>query len=78
MERDRELRDSSAGLSTPAIGSSAALLPDPNPLGDLPMRPARALIGDALDDTARIAVAVCVALFFALRLTPRYYFPPDT
>jgi len=26
MERDRELRDSSAGLSTPAIGSSAALL----------------------------------------------------
>ncbi len=29
MERDRELRDSSAGLSTPAIGSSAALLPDP-------------------------------------------------
>jgi hypothetical protein len=42
------------------------------------MRPARALIGDALDDTARIAVAFCVALFFALRLTLRYYFPPDT
>jgi hypothetical protein len=42
------------------------------------MRPARALIGDALDDTARIAVAFYVALFFALRLTLRYYFPPDT
>ncbi len=42
------------------------------------MRPARALIGDALDDTARIAVVFCVALFFALRLTLRYYFPPDT
>ena len=25
-----------------------------------------------------MVVAVCVALFFALRLTLRYYFPPDT
>ena len=78
MERDRKLRDSSAGLSTPAIGSSAALLPDPTHWMICLCAPARALIGDALDDTACIAVAVCVALFFALRLTLRYYFPPDT
>jgi hypothetical protein len=29
-------------------------------------------------DTACIAIAVCVALHFAIRLTLRYYFPPDT
>jgi len=29
-------------------------------------------------DTACIAVAICVALYFAVRLTLRYYFPPDT
>jgi hypothetical protein len=29
-------------------------------------------------ETACIAIAVCIALYFAVRLTLRYYFPPDT
>ena len=29
-------------------------------------------------DTAYIAVVICVALYIAVRLTVRYYFPPDT
>ena len=28
-------------------------------------------------DTACIAVVICVALYFAVRWTLRYYFPPD-
>jgi hypothetical protein len=29
-------------------------------------------------DTAAIAITTCVALYLALRLTLRAYFPPDT
>jgi hypothetical protein len=29
-------------------------------------------------DTAAIALTTCVALYLALRLTLRVYFPPDT
>jgi hypothetical protein len=32
----------------------------------------------AMPDIACIVVAVCVALYFASRLTLRYCFPPDT
>ena len=31
-----------------------------------------------MPDIAGIVVAVCVALYFAIRLTLRYYFPPMT
>jgi hypothetical protein len=29
-------------------------------------------------DAALVAVAIVVALYFAIRLTLRYYFPPDS
>jgi hypothetical protein len=28
-------------------------------------------------ETVLIVIAICVALYFAIRLTLRYYFPPD-
>jgi hypothetical protein len=29
-------------------------------------------------DTAAIAITTCVGLYLALRMTLRFYFPPDT